>query len=477
MQPRRTLQAICGVWIVPLALGLLTPPSAGASSHDSSEYQTLVRRACEVAIWAMPAVGIWDITVSTRRDLSGDVGDIVYFSQPMTSRHGFLTANDVVPYVVASLTSKGDPLVVEVPPASDKTSYFGTFVNAWDVPIADVGPPGDDKGKGAKYLFLPPDHEGQVPSGYLVYRPKTYSVNFAFRPVSKNGGTLEEAVAYAQTLRTYKLSEAADPPKTRFIDAYPKTWNTLPTYDISYFHDLSAVVNNEPVLERDKSMMALVASLGIEKGKPFEPDEETTRALEEGLQCAYDSMQHYFTEPGRAMEPYWEGSQWQVWKFAEGQPEAGFPYVTEDRVLIDERAGGAYFWITYLPKQLGGGTFYLTGLRDSTGTLLDGTSTYRLTVPADAPAKDFWSAIVYSMKTKGFVDGADRVGLSSKQLEAMKRNDDGSVDVYFAPEAPEGLEANWIPTGEDFFLLFRLYGPGDTLFDKSWKLDDVEKVR
>ncbi len=457
-------------------VGLAPIQAAKASQAESIEREIAVQRAAQAAIWGMPAVGIWDIVVSTRRDLGGDVGDIVYFSKPMRSRHGFLTANDVTPYVVASLTCKDDPLVVEVPPAAEKASYFGTFVDAWDTPIADVGPPGADKGEGGKYLFLPPGYEGEVPDGYLVYRPSTYSVNFAFRPVSRDGGTLEEAVAYGRTLKTYRLSEAANPPETRFIDAFPEAWNTLPTYDISFFHDIAAVINNEPVLERDKAMMGLLAGIGIEKGKPFEPDAETTRILEDGLKLAYASMQHYFTTPGKAMVPYWEGRQWQVWNFAEGQAEAGFPFVTDDRVLIDERAGGAYFWITYLPKVLGGGSFYLTGLRDKDGNLFDGTSTYRLRVPKGTPAKDFWSAIVYSMATKGFVEDVDRVGLSSKDLDKMTANEDGSVDVYFAPKAPEDFESNWIPTGEDFFLIFRLYGPDKPLFEKTWTLADVEKV-
>ena len=142
---------------------------------------------------------------------------------------------------------------------------------------------------------------------------------------------------------------------------------------------------------------------------------------------------------------------------------------------MDERAG-SYFFLTYLPKELGPGTFYLTGLRDSDGALMNGADTYRLKVPADTPAKDFWSVIVYSMKTKGFVEDAETVGLSSTGLEKMTKNADGSVDLYFAPKAPEGMESNWIPTGEDFFLLFRLYGPNKPLFDKTWKLGDVEKV-
>ncbi|MCM8530153.1 MAG: DUF1214 domain-containing protein, partial [Lentisphaeraceae bacterium] len=217
---------------------------------------------------------------------------------------------------------------------------------------------------------------------------------------------------------------------------------------------------------------------GIQKGKKFNPTNLQKKAMEEGLKIAYDSMQSFFTTPGKAMVPLWKDrSEWQVWNFAPGQPQAGFPYETKDSVLVDERAGGSYFWITYLPRYLGGGTFYLTGIRDSESVLLDGKSTYKLTVPAKVPAKDFWSVIAYSMKTKGFIKDASRVGLSSRNMDTMKANADGSYDIYFAPKEPEGQEANWIPTGEDFFLLFRLYGPESKTFFKTWFLDDIEKIK
>lgn len=463
--------------VVVIELGLLSVPLRADEEPRAIEYEMAVQRACEAAIWGMPAVSLYDIELSTQRDLGANFGDIVYFSKPMTSRHGFLTANDVTPYTVASLTCQGDPLVVEVPPAGDKVSFFGTFVDAWQTPLADVGPPGFDEGRGGKYLFMAPDYEGEIPEGYLVFHPSTYGVHFVFRPVAKNGGTVEDQSSYVKNLEVYRLSEADNPPKTNFVDAFPKKWNTLPVYDYTYFQDLNAVVQREPVLERDKAMMALLAGIGIEKGTKFHPDAEMKQALQEGLERAYASMQNYFTKPGIAMAPYWEDKQWQIWKFAAGQPEAGFPYVTDDRVLIDERAGGSYFWITYLPKVLGGGSFYLTGLRDSGGELMNGVDTYKLRVPKDTPAKDFWSVIVYSMKTKGFVEGAESVGRSSQEIDEMRTNDDGSVDIYFAPNPPEGFESNWIPTGENFFLLFRLYGPDKPLFDKSWTLGNVEKVK
>jgi hypothetical protein len=469
-------------WLV-LCLASLLGTYAQAQTADRADdaeadlqHELMVQRACEAAIWAMPAVGVYDIELAIQRDLGGKPGDVAYMSRPMTSRHGFLTANDVTPYVFGGFSCKDDPLVVEVPPAGEKASFFGTFVDAWQTPIADVGPPGQDEGKGAKYLFVPPGYDGSVPSeGYLVHHPKTYGVHFAFRPIAKNGGTYQDQSSYARTLRVYRLSEAGSPPPTSFVDAYPKRLNTLPTYDMTFFTDLNTVVQREPVLERDKAMMALLAGIGIEKGKRFALDEATEAALLEGLARAYAAMQSYFINESAI--PYWEDRRWLVWNFADGQPEAGFPYVTDDRVLVDERAGGSYFWITYLPKALGGGTFYLTGLRDRDGDLLNGTDTYRLRVPSDTPAKDFWSVIVYSMRTKGFVEDVDRVGLSSQVLESMKKNEDGSVDVFFGPDPPPGLESNWIPTGEDFFLLFRLYGPGEALFDKTWTLDDVEKVK
>ena len=123
-----------------------------------------------------------------------------------------------------------------------------------------------------------------------------------------------------------------------------------------------------------------------------------------------------------------------------------FTYETNDALWIDARACGAFYWATFVPKKLGGGTFYLMGLHDSAGNLFDGNSTYRLRVPADVPAKEFWSAIVYDVDTKAFVcagpcDTADNgVGLSSFDKPKMKQNGDGSVDIYFGPRVPSGFE-------------------------------------
>jgi len=99
------------------------------------------------------------------------------------------------------------------------------------------------------------------------------------------------AVAYAKRLKVYPLSKADNPPATKFIDAYPRKYNTLPVYDRTYFEDVNAVVREEPVQTRDKAMMGLLAGIGIEKGKPFKPSPVMKQALQEGLDLAFAQMQ------------------------------------------------------------------------------------------------------------------------------------------------------------------------------------------
>jgi hypothetical protein len=460
---------------------------ARARAVEDIEYKIMVQRASQAAIYFMPAVGMVDFIKATRR-IGGDINDVVYLNAPLGSDDGFLTANDVTAYCWASLSSERGPIVVEVPPASDKVSYFGTIVNTWDVPIEDVGPAGRDKGKGGKYLLLPPRYDGKKSKaelekeGYFVYETDTYQYGFSFRPRLYKGATDKDAGDYAKGVKIYYLDEADNPPPTKHIDATEKSYDCLPYYNYTYFQDINDVVQGNPIRPQDKAMISLLKDLGIEKGKSFNPTERQSKAIHEGLLLAYASMQSYFVTPGKCMKHLWKDgngkpkSQWLVWDFAPGQPEAGFPYETEDSVLIDDRAGGSYFWITYLPKYLGGGTFYLTGLRDSNGDMYEPLLTYKLNVPKDTPAKDFWSVIVYSMETKSFVRNAERVGLSSRNADTMQVNEDGSYDIYFGPKAPEGKESNWIPTGEDFFLLFRLYGPESKDFYKTWMLGDLEKV-
>jgi hypothetical protein len=114
-------------------------------------------------------------------------------------------------------------------------------------------------------------------------------------------------------------------------------------------------------------------------------------------------------------------------------------------------------------------------IKDTEGKLFNGANHYRLTVPANAPVNQYWSATVYDRTTHALIRGTQWSSRGS-QSPGLQPNADGSVDVFFGPKAPQGKEANWVPTRADggFEVLFRFYGPEKALFDKTWVLPDIE---
>ena len=218
----------------------------------------------------------------------------------------------------------------------------------------------------------------------------------------------------------------------------------------------------------------MLASLGIEKGKPFKPNGKMKKALEQAVKHGFDYLEYMFETPGYSMDAYWPDRQWMGLR----EPsKEGFVFDEGDYLLLDER-GSLYHWVTFVPRRLGKATYYLTLLRDADGNLLSGAASYRFRVPAKVPVRDFWSVIAYSKRTKAFIyNDENRVGLSSYDKSKMKLNNDGSVDIFFGKTPPKGLKSNWIPTaGKDFFLLFRFYGPEEPLFNRTFKLPDIEKI-
>jgi hypothetical protein len=418
------------------------------------------------------------VRASLKRDLDADYGDIIYFSNVMEPRHEFLTANNQTPYVFTFFDLRRGPMVLEAPPASDKTVFFGSGIDSWEVPLADVGATGDDAGKGGKYLFLPPDYDGARPDGYFIAPSPTVFVHFALRPITIGSGTLADAVAYSQRLKSYPLAEAANPRANRYIDAYPLAWRTLPPFDLSYLRLLAETIDADPPQAKDAVMLAMLASIGIEKGAPFAPDavraELLTRAVQEGAAFMQDAFVN------RALQPFWPDRRW-----LGNKPETtfGFSFYGDGQLDYDRRASAFAYWATWAPKRAGDpsklpASFYLKCFRDGSGDLFRGDSRYRLRVPADTPARDFWSVIAYEVGTNAFIHNpAERVGVSSYDTGKLAVNEDGAVDVYIGPEAPDGRADNWIPTaGKDFWLVFRFYGPQRPLLDKTWVMPDVERT-
>ena len=258
------------------------------------------------------------------------------------------------------------------------------------------------------------------------------------------------------------------------LDAVDVVFDSTIPYDLGFFESLNRIVQAEPWLERDKAMIDQLKSIGIEKGKPFSPDPRTQDVLNNAAREAHAWLVARYE--ASLSSPYYEASHWALpgsLELLEGQ--ATF-FAKPDVYPVDVR-GVTFSYAYFTPKHLGAGSSYLLTIADKDGRLLDGSTTYRLTVPANAPVRQYWSATVYDRATHAPIRNA-RWPSRSSQTPGLQQNADGSVDVYFRPKAPAGRERNWVPTSTDegFEVLFRFYGPEKPLFDKTWVLPDIERI-
>jgi hypothetical protein len=460
---------LCGLCVV-----LLATLQARAASADELSQRAVERRAVEAAIWGIPAVN-YDLMLQEAKKVGGKANEIVYWGRPLDWHNQTLTPNPDAIYLMAFYDTKAvGPVVIEVPPA-EGGSLNANIVNVWQMALEDAGLLGADKGKGGKYLLLPPGYAGKVPDGYIPLQSDTYGGYALLRSNLKSHADADVAasVAYGKRIKIYPLSQAAEPPPTKFIDAQNALFDSTIRYDLSFFDGLNRVVQSEPWLDRDRAMIDQLRTLGIEKGKAFKPDDKTKAALTQGIEEAKAFMEAKY-EAG--LPPYWEGGHWTYPAFADFSKVAQAGYTDPDDYPIDER-GTTYSYAYVGIKRLGAGQFYLIDIRDKDGRDFNGGSTYRLTVPANVPVQQYWSVTAYDRETHALIRNMPRASRSS-QIAEMARNADGSVDIFFGPKAPDGKEANWVPTdaARKFELMFRLYGPTKALFDKTWRLPDVEKV-
>jgi hypothetical protein len=250
-------------------------------------------------------------------------------------------------------------------------------------------------------------------------------------------------------------------------------YNGLVKYDETFFTSLARMLNEETVQPRDLQMMGMLLPLGIEKGNEFKPDAATVAQLKA---AATEAHAWLMDKAATDTTPWWPGSQWCVPSPPITMP-TGFKWEMPSYFGVDARAIGLsqYFCPT---AKLGTGSFYYGAFHDSGGNPLQGGNTYRLNVPAKVPVREFWSVTVYSLETSSFFLNSTRLTLGSLD-KGLHKNGDGTVDVYFGPTPPVGEESNWIFTkpGQKWFPWFRAYGPEKAIFDKSWKLPDIEMVK
>jgi hypothetical protein len=447
---------------------------AQALTPDELNRRMIERRAVEAVIWGMPAVN-FDLMLQEFKRIGGKDNQFVYWSRPLDGNNQTLTPNPDSIYFMAFYNTKDvGPVVLEIPPAGDDGSINGNIVTVWQMPLADAGPSGTDKGQGGKYLLLPPGYSDPIPEGYIPLQSDTYGGYGLVRSnlKSHSDADVAKSVAYGKRAKLYPLSQAASPPETVFVDAADTVFDSTIQYDHRFFQSLDRMVQSEPWIPRDRAMIDQLKSIGIEKGKSFNPESGANVMFDEAAKEAGA----LFTERYDAgLPPFFEGTHWTVPVLPEIAKAMQSGFAEPDSYPVDAR-GLLYTYAFVGIKNLGAGQYYLINIKDKDGKAYDGSNTYRLTVPPNPPVKQYWSVTVYDRELHTLLRDVKRASRSS-QIPEMQKNEDGSINVYFGPEPPAGKESNWVPTkpGREFELMFRLYAPTEALFEKTWTLPDVEK--
>lgn len=429
-----------------------------------------LQQATQTYLWALPLVSYAQWQAEFANKLGAKNGDLMVL-QSYEDKLGVITANATTPYILGFVDlNQTGPLVIELPPGPT-AGGIGDF---WQRAIIDMGQTGPDQGKGGKYLVLPPGHEPPADAGqYYLAKSETMNVLVGFRVLEPDPAKGKALVAQ---FKMYPYAQRAKPSQTQLLTPGGKAWSGTQPRGMAYWERLHQIIQKEPVNERDRFYMAMLASLGIEKGKPFNPDEQQRKALEQGVQVGeLIAKANTFAKrfPGAQ---YWPDRQWDlVLNIAEpSQRVAHYDQLWERSAWFYEAVTNTKGMVSKTP---GLGQAYLGAYADASGNWLDGAKHYRLHVGANPPAKQFWSVTVYDIDTRTLIDNPQRkADLSSRQ--GLRKNPDGSVDLYFGPTAPKGLESNWVQTvpGRHWFSYLRLYAPTEAYFDKSWKLDDIQAV-
>jgi hypothetical protein len=279
----------------------------------------------------------------------------MYWSKFSTWKNQTTTPNTSTRYVILFTNTEDGPVVLDIPPAID-ASLFGTLLDAWQVPLADVGNDGIDLGKGGKYLLLPPGYTGEILADYIPVPSKTYNGLVALCVISKTkeADDVHNAIAYIKRLKSYPLATASAPPKRRHIDMVDTLWDGIVGFDGSFYTSLARMIDEEPAQERELQMRGMLRSIGIEKGKEFRPDAAMNAVLKEAGAEAHAWFMKRLVSYGR---PFWPDRKWEIPGPAIAT-DTGFKWGTADYFDVDARGIG-FFSFYAPPAKLGASTFYL----------------------------------------------------------------------------------------------------------------------
>jgi len=398
----------------------------------------------------------------------------------MDSTTMLLTGNTSTMYAVGFLDlAKDGPTVIDLPPG-----MLGVLDDMAFHYMTDLGVAGPDKGKGGKYLVLPPGYEGEVPQGYFAVPSKTNGLWVFTRGYLDKKLPLDKAIPAASEnirnhLKVYPLAKKDKPPKTEFINVSGKTMNTVLPNDYSFFVKLHDLIQGEPDDYLGPEAKGMMAAIGIEKGKPFNPDARMKKILTDAAAIgngAARAISFFPRESGNLI--YGEDSAWMM-----AYANKNTTFEKDGAYNLDARVLFHFGYIVVSPAMAvtvaGKGSDYGLIALDSYKKPLDGSKTYKLRLPPNVPVKDFWALTMYDTQTRSQLQTDQQFPTLGSQTEGINKNADGSYDIYFAPKAPKGQEGNWLQTvpGKSWWLALRMYGPQEAWIKQTWRPGELELVK
>ena len=456
----------------------LTPESAQLLSDE-----LFYLRAVQVYHLALPAVGGAGIFYEQDK-VGASVGDIIYWSDFMNSDIELLTGNTSVLYFMSLQDLSNGPIIVHMPAGN----LQGHADNIYQQVITDWGIVGPNEGNEALFLFLPPNYDGEIPEifngeteNHFVFQSDTMQF-LAMARAFVNAPDMAAAEELIKKVNIYSLSEIDNPPQVQFFDVAGESIKLSHPQTDGFWEFLHEVYSKETVIRpEDKNLIGLMHTIGIVPGEPFEPDEHSKKLLDAAAVLA-DLMARNIAYDSPVKEPYlfYPDKNWELAFMTKN------PRFEDDHgaTQIERRMSFVYQAITtadaMVLELVGKGSKYLGTYRDADENFLIGSNSYHLNIPVNVPAENFWSIVVYDAETRSMINNGLQPLPAIRSLDSDKliQNDDGSYDVYFGPEAPEGYENNWVKTneGDGFFVFFRFYSPTEAYYDKSWQLPMVEKL-
>jgi hypothetical protein len=437
-------------------------------------------RGVETFLSGIPATSIEGLRLGSIEIGAKKSNQVMLFEDLMNSNQLFLTGNTSTVYASAFLNLKEDgPTVVEIPAGCGP----GTVDDAYFRFVVDMGAPGPDRGKGGKYLILPPDYEGDIPEGYFVAKSTSYINWLILRGFLVDGKTDVSNKMFRDGLKIYSLKDKDNQPAMEFINASDKIFNTIHANDYDFYHELNTVIQREPVSFLDPELRGLFASIGIEKGNPFNPDERMKNILTDAVAVGNATARAIVFKTREKEASIFKTGHWES-----GFIGGSYQWLKDDGRggrFLDARTRFFYAATVNTPamvlKMIGKGSQYAIAFLDSEGNYLKGNNNYTLNIPANAPAKEFWSLVIYDPQTRSELQTDQPLPSISSQRTPLVKNEDGSITIYVGPKnrAPKGKEANWLQSREDkgFFIALRLYGPLEPWFDQTWQPGDLELVQ